>query len=174
MEQLQKQSQSAKESIGTIYEKYAHEMTLYFCGYTYDKSEAEDMTQDLFVKVLELDLVTTDTVKNLLMTIARRMIIDDIRHKIFVKRQMEGINYSIEYIDKVTATEVVNCKQIEQCEQRFLQDMPKQRGMIYRLSRYDQMSVKEIAEQLSLNKRTVESHLYVSRREMREYMQKII
>lgn len=52
--------------------------------------------------------------------------------------------------------------------------MPVQRKKIYYLNRFEGKNSEEISQELGLSVRTVENHLYISRKEMREYIRKCI
>ena len=67
--------------VASIYKKYYSDLKQYLVSYTHDVMAAEDMLQDLFIKVMSLDVISEDTAKNLLLVMAKRMIIDDARHK---------------------------------------------------------------------------------------------
>lgn len=71
--------------VASIYEKYYADLKQYLVSYTHDVMAAEDMLQDLFIKVMSLDVISENTAKNLIFVMAKRMIIDDARHKAFVR-----------------------------------------------------------------------------------------
>ena len=68
------------DTISRIYNMYAEEVKRYFVSQFHDVMLAEDMLQDLFLKLMKKDLISDQTAKNLLFVIARRMVIDRIRH----------------------------------------------------------------------------------------------
>ena len=65
-------------------------------------------------------------------------------------------------------------RNIESFEQNKLKLFPPQRRKIYYLNRYKEYSVNEISEEMSISKRTVENHLRIGRKEMREYLRKTL
>ena len=73
-------NQQTHEVVASIYKMYYNDLKLYLLSYTHDVMAAEDMLQDLFIKVMSLDIISLDTAKNLLLVMAMRMIIDDARH----------------------------------------------------------------------------------------------
>ena len=60
------------------------------------------------------------------------------------------------------------------CEKRKLRTLPEQRRKIYIMSRFEDKSSSEISAKLNLSRRTVENHLFISRKEIREYMKQCI
>ena len=60
------------------------------------------------------------------------------------------------------------------CEWERANQLPEQRRKIYIMSRFENKSSADIAAQLGISSRTVENHLFISRKEIREYIQKCI
>lgn len=139
-----------------------------------DRMEAEDLTQDLFIKLLDYDkLLRPETVKSFIFTIARNMVIDYYRH--FYRRQ-DAEEYLLKQ-ERNTSYEIeqkIIVRDIENYESKRLSLFPSQRKMIYSLNRYKEYSVNEIAQEMSISKRTVENHLRLGRKEMREYLLKTL
>lgn len=63
---------------------------------------------------------------------------------------------------------------ISRLEKGKLSTFPKQRKQIYYLSRFEAFSIDDIASQMNLERRTVECHLYIARREMRMFLKQCI
>lgn len=59
-------------------------------------------------------------------------------------------------------------------EQRYLSHMPTKRANIYNMYKHEGLTTDEIVEKLQLSKRTVETHIYHSTKEMKNYLRKII
>ena len=85
--------------VASIYKKYYLDLKQYLVSYTHDVMAAEDMLQDLFIKVMSLDVISEETAKNLLLVMAKRMIIDDARHKAFVRETEKQLMASMESMD---------------------------------------------------------------------------
>lgn len=138
------------------------------------KYDAEDLAQDVFVRLLDYkQMLRPETVKYFIYTIARNIVTDYIRR--YYKRQ--EIDYFLyETLSTVSneTEEKILADNIGELEYLKLQAFPAQRKAIYTLSRYEEQSVPEIAEQLHLSRRTVENHLFLGRKEMRTYIRKII
>lgn len=130
--------------------------------------DAEEVVQDLFLKIWEkresIDLQRS--FKGDLFTVARNLILK--------KLQKRVMSITIDkYIDEL------NFSHIE--EQLFYQDtrqfidsvmhkLPPQKQKIFLMNRMDGKSVDEIAEELGLSRRTVESHIYQTRSLLKQKM----
>ncbi len=163
-----------RDLVASIYKKYYTDLKQYLVSYTHDVMAAEDMLQDLFIKVMSLDVISDETAKNLLFVVAKRMIIDDARHKAFVRETEKQMMYSMSSMDNSSMVRRVEAADILSFEQKHLAEMPAKRAHIYKMYKHDGMTTDEIVEQLQLSKRTVETHIYHSTKEMREYLRKII
>lgn len=164
-----------KQIMDSLY-PYYHDLKHYFLAFTKNEMDAEDMTQDLFLKLLSSDeiYIIGASARNLVFTIAKRMIIDEIRHRMFVIRAIKG--YTDEQREQCHYNQYneLVCRQIEDIEHEHVLHLPEKMQQAYTLARYNEMEVIEISKSQNLNKRTVESNLYLSRKRMREYMRQAI
>lgn len=148
------------------------------CRYIYyrinDWADAEDLTQDVYLRLMDYkQLLCKDTVKEFVFTIARNLVIDYLRR--YYKRQ-EVTSYIYDHTENATndMESRIIADDLEACERRRMSLLPPQRGKIYQMSRYENKTVSDISEELNLSPRTVENHLFISRKEVREFMRKCI
>ena len=158
------------ELVAQLYEEHSPELKLYFVNYTHDMMAAEDMVQNLFMKIMRLDAILPSTARNLLFVTAHRMVIDDIRRKSYAQEQLKQLKDGSRLEDGFSVFDKMERDQILQLEERKLQTMAQKRAQIYRMWRGDDKTKKEIAQELNLSTRTVETHVYLAVREMKEYI----
>ncbi|MDL2208219.1 sigma-70 family RNA polymerase sigma factor [Parabacteroides sp. OttesenSCG-928-O15] len=160
--------------VATAYEKYHADILHYIRFRITHKYEAEDLAQDVFVRLFEYQpMLRPETVKFFLYTIARNIVIDYIRR--YYKRQ-EIDYYLCESLQTSTneTEESILANDILRLEYRKMQTLPKQRRLVYSLHRYEEYTVPEISERLNLSLRTVENHLFIGRKEIRSYLKKSV
>lgn len=87
------------EVVASIYKRCYGKLLAYLAGCTHDTMDAEDMAQDIFVKMLSIGVVTEATAEALLFVMARRMVIDDARHKAFVRQGMKQLACTVSQYD---------------------------------------------------------------------------
>ena len=167
-------SMTTSRLIADAYEHYRHPLYLYIYNKVGDRDEAEDLTQDVFLRLMEhARMLQPATVKAFIYAIARNLVTDYLRR---YYRKQEVTAYFYDYSDR--ASDDVESRTIaSDLQTRELQKMrllPPQRGKIYAMSRFQDKSVADIAESLSLSGRTVENHLRMARREVREYIRQCI
>ena len=135
-----------------------------------DYARAEDIVQDAFLRLLEVQVgVRADSVKSLLFTTCRHLICDELRHQ----KVVEDANiymYAQRSHGMDDTDQLVRVHDLEEHEQRIVGMMPNKQRHVYCLSQYEGKSVAEISEQLHISPRTVEAHLYVSRKTVREQL----
>ena len=160
--------------VSLIYKKYYTDLMQYLMSYTHDVMAAEDMLQDLFMKVMSLDVISEESAKNLLFVMAKRMIIDDARHKAFVRESEKQLALSMSGMEDHSMAHRIEAADILSFEQRHLAEMPTKRANIYKMYKHEGLTIDEIVEKLQLSKRTVETHIYHSTKDMKAYLRKII
>ena len=149
-------------------------MLAYLAGYTHDAMDAEDMAQDIFVKMLSIGVVTEATAEALLFVMARRMIIDDARHKAFVRQGMKQLAYTVSRYDTHSVARRLEVDEVLARERAVLARMAPKRARVYEMYRHEELSAREIAARLDISRRTVETHIYLSTKEMKRQMQGIV
>ena len=143
-------------------------------GIYYEVYVAEDLAQDVFVRLLDYkQMLRPDTVKYFLFTIARNIVIDYIR-RYYKKQEIDSYIYDTMSTSTNETEEKIIGDDLVTMERTRLAAMPEQRRLIYTLNRFENKTSPEIANELNLSCRTVENHLFLGRREMREFFRNCI
>jgi|GEM_PF-1082083 RNA polymerase sigma-70 factor (ECF subfamily) len=170
---MEDHSHPNRDVVANLYTRYYTDLRQYFVSYTHDMMAAEDMVQNLFVKVMDLDVIVMETAGNILFTMAHNMVIDDVRHKAYVRQAHERL---YDRMERQTTAEVrrVEQRDLLQLADRRLGQMSDKRARVFRMFRYDGLSAKEIAQELNINVRTVETDIYLSTKDVKTYLRKIM
>lgn len=160
--------------IARSYEEYHSAILNYIAYRIMHRCEAEDLAQDVFVRLLDYkQMLRPDTVKYFLFTIARNIVTDYIR-RYYKKQEISSYIYDTTTYSSNETEEAIIGNDLMSMEKKRLASMPEQRRLIYSLNRFDGKSSPEIASELNLSCRTVENHLFLGRREMRDFFKKCI
>lgn len=162
------------EVVASIYKRCYGKLLAYLAGCTHDTMDAEDMAQDIFVKMLSIGVVTEATAEALLFVMARRMVIDDARHKAFVRQGMKQLACTVSQYDTHSVARRLEVDELLERERAVLARMAPKRARVYEMYRHEELSVKEIAARLDISRRTVETHIYLSTKEMKRQMHGIV
>lgn len=166
---------SKDQILAEAYILYYEELRLYFLKYTKEEMKAEDMIQDLFVKLLTFSgEILPSSTKGLLFSAAKHSIQDDYRHSQFLHRSTEVYTANSPHSTEGYPDEHMTCRQVLAAENALILRMPAVRAKVYKMARFDVMTTDEISETLHISRRTVESHLYSSRKFMRPNIKKIM
>lgn len=168
---------SAHITVQFLMETYTTYRPLVF-RYIYRKlngcMETEDLVQDAFLRLLEYrSMLRPETVRSFLYTIVRNLVTDYLRRHYKKQEVMacmcEGLAVSVENMESAVMAKDLSFQE----EKRVNQLSPKVRA-VYSMSRFEGKSALEIAEELSIPKRTVEGYLLAGRKSVREYMRQCI
>ena len=155
-----------------VYSKPLYKYILFKIGY--DEELAKDMMQDAFLKLLEhRGEIRIDTVKALLYVIVRNIIIDYVRKQERVHEFVSEYYFNYEESSNIVESEL-NAKEISLLEYAAVSSLSGQRRRVYSLSQFHHLSVDEIALKMNISNKTVENHLHIGRREVRNYIRRCI
>lgn len=160
--------------IATAFGDYRQQLLRYVCYRINNQDDAKDLVQDTFVRLLECGrMLREDTIKSFIFTIAHNLITDYLRR--FYKKQ-DICSYMMESADVMSPSadsNTVVCD-LERLEKTKVAMLPLQRKKIYYMNRFMDMSADDISKRLCISKRTVENHLLIGRKEIREYIKQCI
>lgn len=171
---LQSLKSGDQSAFNTLYELYAASLTGYAASRLASLEEARDIIHDLFVYIWEeRDSITiTTSFKSFLFAAVRYRIIDHIRKNITRREYAEMVQrLSADYIAGVE--DELAAKDIGQMLEIAVDSLPSRTKEIYRLSRHQQLAVKEIASRLHLSEQTVKNQLTTALSYLRISLEKI-
>lgn len=153
--------------VGKAYELYANEVLSIFLIYNIRREDAEDLMQEVFIKVLGVDIICESTLKGLVMTAAFNIRKDYLRKQAFRRGALEKMH--IDVVDNYSNESTVIANDILHVESIIAKNcLNEVNNKVYMLSRYQEMNTTEIADEIGLNLRNVDSRLYYIRKIMRK------
>jgi len=160
--------------ITEYYEEYRQSVFFYICRRIENRSDAEDLTQDAFLRLLEYRMmIRRDTLKYFIFTIVRNLLNDYLR-RYYKRQEIDRYLYDTLPVTTVEPESRMVADELRRLESRRVSALPEQRRKVYIMSRFQDKSAEDIAEELKLSQRTVENHLFISRREVREFIRRCI
>jgi len=131
------------------------------------------MVQDIFISLWNRrkELVIESSIEHYLIKSAKLKVIDYYRAQSTIKQNtlMEcNLCEHLEFDEKFLQHNEAIHKFLEQDIELIINDLPCQCQKVYRLSREEQMSTTEIAENLNISPKTVKNHLTKALRQIRK------
>jgi RNA polymerase sigma-70 factor (ECF subfamily) len=166
---LQKVSEGDAKALDVLYRRYASKVRDFAFRLLNDRTDAEDITHDIFLKVWEqrrgLGMIVS--FKGYLFRMTRNAIFNTYKH-----RQVES-KYHAEAVAKENsfvphADEKVSTDELLEMIDLAVSLMPEQRRRVFVMSRYENMSYNDIAEALDISPKTVQYHISVALAELRK------
>lgn len=134
---------------------------------------AEEVTQTAFLKLWE-QLDSSASVENMtsyLFTTAKNIMFNLSRHET-VKWIYQNYLKPNRKDSELTTDQTIEGNFMMQYIRTLLEEMPPMRRKVFEMSKLDYYSTKEIAEQLNLSVSTIETHIQLGLRFMREELRK--
>ena len=158
--------------ISNYYITHRDELLTYVSARLGGRAEAEDVVQNVFLRLLtSTKLITEQTLPALVYTMAQHLIYDFYRHRNCYNVYEHYIRQSGS--DEVSADSVYSIQEMTEQLERGLARLPESCREVYRLHIYDGMKVSEISDFLGENYKNVEYRLGIARRSIRQYFKAI-
>lgn len=158
-----------REIIGRTYTKVRNEIFSIFRQACIAEDTCEDMVQEVFVKILGLDIIIEEQLKGLAIQIAYQKRTDYLRHKAFVNKVHNDVLWKMERSYSHTEAEVNDILNIEM---KAIRCMSECDAKIYEMVRFEEKTADEIVMETGLTKRAVESRIYRTRFHVRNEVRK--
>lgn len=167
--------QGDREAYALFYER--HHATMYLSAYHLlrDDEDARDAVQELFVTVWQhADRIDSEgNIKGYLYTVLRNRILTAMgRSKYFDEYINSYLAFERQSVS--TTEETVLARELEQLLEEKISQLPPKMRKVYELSWNDHLSIKEIAERMSISEGTVKQHKYQALRILRGKLQRLV
>lgn len=160
--------------ISRMYNEHHGHIVNYIAGIINRREDAENLAQDVWVRVLTSDKeMQEESGVSYLFVIAGNLCRDYLRRTYRQRGYMEEAMYTTEDRAATTPETELFAGELRAMEQRRVANLPTQRRAIYIMSRFEEKQLDEIAEEMQLSKRTVENHLRMGRRDVRDFINAI-
>jgi len=158
-----------------IYTQFYKSSFLFVKSYVIDDMIAEDIVSESLMSLWQtMRRETVEYPYSLLLTILKNKALNHLRHQDVQLNVMETIasntlrdlNYRIQTLEACDPTEIFS-SEISAIVEKTLLSLPEQTRQVFKMSRFENRSVKEIAEELSINPKSVEYHITKSLKVLR-------
>lgn len=168
-------SDSLDDVIAKAYVSHRDGILRYIHSAINNRAEAEDMAQDVFLRILDYRMLINEaTIKFFMYKIARNLICDYLRRHQVRQECYDYIYYNVSSPETESADCLAITKDIASLERDIIARLSPQRRVTYRMKRFGLMTCNEIACRLKLSTRTVENHYRHACLEIRDYMKRCI
>lgn len=162
-----------------LFHFYYPGLVIYATQFAVDKSEAEDIVQNLFVKLWEkrqrVQLV--DSLKSYFFTSVRNRCLNTLKHQ-QVESKYIGQLYDMSERNLLYQPNLYIASELQEIIRQAIDELPERCREVFVMSRMEQLKNDEIAEKLNLSKRTVETHishaLKILRVKLKDYLPLLI
>ncbi|MDP4205146.1 MAG: RNA polymerase sigma-70 factor [Bacteroidota bacterium] len=155
-----------------IFKTYYRYLCLLAMHYLRDSAESEEVVEDVFLLLWEKrkEIVIRSSLRNFLFSSVKNRCINIIEHEKvknnYRRHQMEAQNEAIIRYSENDFPEIDAFKKIEDC----IASLPEKRREIFVLSRQKGLKYKEIANQLNISVKTVETQMGLALKQLRNQL----
>lgn len=159
-------------TLTNYYITHRDELLVYASSRLGNSVEAEDLVQNVFLRLLTSDrMITEVTLPALVYTIARNLITDFYRRR----THFDDYEHYLKNTDSIeeSAESILSIRDITEQLERGLARVPENCREIYRLHIYGGMKVAEISQRLGEGYKSVEHRLGAARKAVRQQLRDI-
>lgn len=155
------------QMIANFYTVHHAELVNFATSRLGNREESEDLVQDVFIKMMSFEgMINEETIKSFAFTIAANKVKDLLRRRIFRHKMEENAKYEMElqhsHVERM-AEYHDTLRMVNDSMARLSPACAK----VYRMSLFEDMTAGDIAQEMNVSKRTVESQLFTSRKQVR-------
>lgn len=149
-----------KSALTTLYNMYWQPLYISAYNLLKDKEACEDVIQDVFINIWKNreKIQVNVSIKSYLYACVRYQVYDKFRKnkKLLRTELLEGFETRLQY--NTPETEIIYQELVQQIKS-IVENLPTKCRKVYRLSREEELSHKEISKRLNISTKTVESHI---------------
>ena len=168
-------AQGDREAFDALYLHYAPKVEELAFWMLKNRTEAEDVMQSIMLKVWERkeEIAQMTRFSNYLFTMTKNAIFDIYNRSLAHEKYEPAQLSSVRYFHDDTLDSQVETNDLALLISIAVDKMPDQRRRIFRMSRYEALSNREIAERLRISVKTVENHMTAALGQLRRLLASI-
>lgn len=152
-----------------LFDNHFADLCNFLLLYVHDRGLAEEIALDIFTYVWEKreSLQIKSSFKGFLFAAAKNKAVSHYRQEykdLFSTLQIEDLHLP----DADSSQQILENKELQQIINQAIEKLPMKSRMIYQMAWEENLSQKEIAEKLGLSPKTVENHVSIALRKLRE------
>lgn len=154
-----------------VYQEYSAKVYRLAFKFLKDKELSEEVVQETFIS-LWLSRQKLDTAGNMwlyLYVIAKRLSLNTLRQVSKSADLTEKLLQNIKEEHNNTEEDIL-AHDLEQFTDKLIEKLPRQQQLVFKLSRIDGLSHKEIAEQLNISQNTVKNHMVEALKTLKQHL----
>ena len=162
-----------------LYEKYHRELYSFALNLSKNRHDAEELVQSVFVSIWETrqNINPEKSFHAYLFSIARHRFYNTLRKRVTENCYVDYVLHHENQTDNEFEKQVED-DEINEIINKLLEQVPKRRQEIFRMSRDENLSYKQIAEKLQISENTVDTQirnvLNFLRKELPKYLQTLL
>jgi len=158
-----------EKAFESLFKKHYSGLCGYAEKYVWDLDQAEEIVQDLFFNLWnkKSSLVIDTSIEAYLFRAVRNACLNYLKH-LKVRRQHTDSVKSNPSFDSVRPDDPVEILELQTKIDEAVDTLPPERQKIFKLSRYEGLKYKEIADRLGLSVKTVEAQMGKALKALRE------
>jgi RNA polymerase sigma-70 factor (ECF subfamily) len=164
-------AQGDHEAFRALFMLYFPKVKFFIARLVKSDAVAEELAQDIFVKIWEKrqTLTALQSFNAYIYRMAKNTVLNHFQHE-YIKAKYAG---QVASESTLSPDELFQAKEAELLVQLTVAKMPAQRKKIFELSRASLLKNEEIAQRLQLSKKTVENHLNLALKEIRDVLKNL-
>ena len=151
-----------------LFNDYYRQFVSFAMGYIKDEAKAQDFVSDAFASYWEKkeSLAEDTNAPGYILTIVRNNCLNYLQHKKIKQRAAQELTDHAQWVIDTQINTLEACdpdkifsKEIEQIIENTIKKLPERTAQIFRMSRFEHLSHRDIANQLGLTTKSVEYHI---------------
>jgi RNA polymerase sigma-70 factor, ECF subfamily len=161
-----------KSAYQVLFNEYYAELCRFALLYTKDKDAAEEVVQNFFVQfwIKKDNISISSSIKSYMYSAVRNASFNYLRDK----KKLSSIDDNIDYFENLISKEDnqndIDLKDLNIKISAAIEDLPPKCRDIFKLSRVENLTYREIAEKLSISQKTVENQIGIALKKLHEQL----
>lgn len=160
-----------RDAFTALFRKYYRDLVLFGGNIVRDQAKCEDIVQNIFFKLWadRENIEIEKSLKSFLIRSVQNSCLDELRHRQVI-RDHELFTQTFDYYDSLDTENYILYSDLEDKLDEAISKLPETYREAFRMSRFDGLKYKEIAQQLKVSERTVEVRVSKALGILREHL----